>query len=468
MASWSPARAAWRPGGPGAGDVHGEALGAQARGQGVDQARLVVDQQQPHGPTLPCPPARARTCVPGAARAHRLAPPARAQVLSGRSQHRVRTLGVMRNLHPLGRHRRHRRRRRGRHRRRPRHRLRRPQPAADHRGRALITELGSAQQRAFSGTVVHTTDLGLPQLPQGGQSSSADLTNLLAGSTTLRVWSAGPDTARVAVVGAFAETDLVRNGTDAWVWRSDQKTAVHTTLAAGRQGPLGRPAATASPAPRAPPSRPPTRCSRPWTPPRRSPWARRRRSPGVPPTSWCWPPRPPTAWWVRSAWPSTPRPTTRCASRCSPRAPPTRRCRPPSPPSPTTPRTPRCSPSPRRRARRSPRPPRGRRWPAPWPAARAVPTTAPATAPATDRPPARRAARTPRSGPGGKTTVVGQGWGRGGRRCAARPAAWTSSARAPGEAAGVGQALEGAFRPVSGAYGSGQGLHLLAGQRAWR
>lgn len=94
----------------------------------------------------------------------------------------------------------------------------------------LLTDLGSAEQRPFSGTVVHTTDLGLPQLPQGGQSSSADLTNLLTGSTTLRLWSAGPDTGRVAVVGAFAETDLVRRGTDAWVWRSDDKTAVHATL----------------------------------------------------------------------------------------------------------------------------------------------------------------------------------------------------------------------------------------------
>ena len=94
----------------------------------------------------------------------------------------------------------------------------------------LLVDLGTAQQRPFSGTVVHTTDLGLPQLPQGGQSSSADLTDLLAGSTTLRLWSAGPDTGRVAVVGAFSETDLVRRGTDAWVWRSDEKSAVHATL----------------------------------------------------------------------------------------------------------------------------------------------------------------------------------------------------------------------------------------------
>ena len=116
----------------------------------------------------------------------------------------------------------------------------------------LLTDLGTAQQRPFSGTVVHTTDLGLPQLPQGGQSSSADLTNLLSGSTTLRLWSAGPDTGRVAVVGAFAETDLVRRGTDAWVWRSDQKSAVHATLpqdagdpsAAGTDGVAG---AAASP-----------------------------------------------------------------------------------------------------------------------------------------------------------------------------------------------------------------------------
>ncbi|MEJ5944035.1 sigma-E factor regulatory protein RseB domain-containing protein [Pseudokineococcus basanitobsidens] len=94
----------------------------------------------------------------------------------------------------------------------------------------LLTEVASAQQVPFSGTVVHTTDLGLPELPQTAGGSGSDLSNLLAGSTTLRLWSDGPERGRVAVLGSFAETDLVRDGQDAWVWRSDERTAVHVTL----------------------------------------------------------------------------------------------------------------------------------------------------------------------------------------------------------------------------------------------
>lgn len=98
----------------------------------------------------------------------------------------------------------------------------------------LLADLAASDQQAFSGTVVQTTDLGLPELPSAGPEAS-ELTTLLAGSTTLRLWNDGDDSARVAVLGALAETDVVRDGEDVWVWRSDNSSAVHTTLPEGEE-----------------------------------------------------------------------------------------------------------------------------------------------------------------------------------------------------------------------------------------
>lgn len=99
-----------------------------------------------------------------------------------------------------------------------------PTTAAD-----LLVDISAAQAQPFSGTVVQTTDLGLPELPtSGGQSS--ELTSLIAGSTTVRLWYGGPEHARVAVLGTLAETDIVRDGQDLHVWRSDSNAAQHVTL----------------------------------------------------------------------------------------------------------------------------------------------------------------------------------------------------------------------------------------------
>ena len=93
----------------------------------------------------------------------------------------------------------------------------------------LVEQVATATERPFSGTAVQTVDLGLPELPQAAGSSS-ELSTLLAGSTTLRLWSDGPERSRLAVLGALAETDVVRDGDDAWVWRSDQRSALHADL----------------------------------------------------------------------------------------------------------------------------------------------------------------------------------------------------------------------------------------------
>jgi outer membrane lipoprotein-sorting protein len=85
----------------------------------------------------------------------------------------------------------------------------------------------------LSGTIVQSASLGLPSLPgpEGDQSSS--FSSLVSGSHTLRVWYAGPSRVRVALLGQLGESDLVRNGSDVWIWSSHNNTAHHLTIPAG-------------------------------------------------------------------------------------------------------------------------------------------------------------------------------------------------------------------------------------------
>jgi outer membrane lipoprotein-sorting protein len=107
-------------------------------------------------------------------------------------------------------------------------------PALPERSAAqLLVDLQNAKVDGLSGTIVQTADLGLPALPgiTGGQ-GDADLTRLVAGSNTARVWYAGEEKARVALVGTLGETDVIRNGRDVWIWRSRDNSATHTVLPA--------------------------------------------------------------------------------------------------------------------------------------------------------------------------------------------------------------------------------------------
>src|SRR5262245_54511434 len=100
----------------------------------------------------------------------------------------------------------------------------------------LLADVQGAKVRALSGTVVETSDLGLPELPNiGGHSGgSASFSSLVSGSHTMRVWYAGPDQVRLALLGQLGESDLVRNGNDVWAWSSADNTATHWTVPAGR------------------------------------------------------------------------------------------------------------------------------------------------------------------------------------------------------------------------------------------
>ena len=88
----------------------------------------------------------------------------------------------------------------------------------------------SAPLPALTGTVVETASLGLPQLP--GTSNQNSVTSLLAGSHTIKVWYADPQHIRLAVPVQLSESDLIRNGRQAWVWQSNTNTVTRMQLPA--------------------------------------------------------------------------------------------------------------------------------------------------------------------------------------------------------------------------------------------
>jgi len=94
----------------------------------------------------------------------------------------------------------------------------------------LLVDVQQARLDGLSGTVVQKSDLGLPTLPGTGGSggmASSDLSSLISGTHTMRVWFAGPDKARMALLGTLGESDVIRNGKNVWVWSSQDKTAKH-------------------------------------------------------------------------------------------------------------------------------------------------------------------------------------------------------------------------------------------------
>jgi outer membrane lipoprotein-sorting protein len=105
-------------------------------------------------------------------------------------------------------------------------------PSLPHKTAAqLLVDVAKSGETPLSGTVVETARLGLPALPDIGGTAISPA-SLVAGSHTARVWYDGGAKARIALVGNLAETDLVRNGRDAWLWTSGQNTAQHWRLPA--------------------------------------------------------------------------------------------------------------------------------------------------------------------------------------------------------------------------------------------
>ncbi len=108
--------------------------------------------------------------------------------------------------------------------------------------RQLLVDVQKAEVDGMSGTVVQTSNLGLPEIPgmtggSGGDSGgSSSLTSMVSGTHTLRLWYGGPGRQRLALVGGLGESDVVRDGPDLWVWSSTDKTAQHMTLPRGEKG----------------------------------------------------------------------------------------------------------------------------------------------------------------------------------------------------------------------------------------
>jgi hypothetical protein len=96
----------------------------------------------------------------------------------------------------------------------------------------LLADLASrtGPPPAFTGTVVETASLGLPELPVGGDPTAPQ--SLVTGSHTVRVWYSDPRHIRLAIPGQMSETDLIRSGQDIWMWSSVQDTATHYRLPA--------------------------------------------------------------------------------------------------------------------------------------------------------------------------------------------------------------------------------------------
>lgn len=101
----------------------------------------------------------------------------------------------------------------------------------------LLIDVQGARVDGLSGTVVQKADLGLPALPAMGGADGSELTSLLSGSHTAKVWLAGEDKARLALVDDdLGETDLIRDGSDLWSWSSEDNEATHRTLPADAAG----------------------------------------------------------------------------------------------------------------------------------------------------------------------------------------------------------------------------------------
>jgi outer membrane lipoprotein-sorting protein len=99
----------------------------------------------------------------------------------------------------------------------------------------LLVDLQTARLDGLSGTVVQRADLGLPNLPVQTGDRSSDLGSLIAGKHTLRVWYAGPDQARVALLGRLGESDIILNKQDVWIWSSRDNTYAHKRLSSSER-----------------------------------------------------------------------------------------------------------------------------------------------------------------------------------------------------------------------------------------
>jgi outer membrane lipoprotein-sorting protein len=107
----------------------------------------------------------------------------------------------------------------------------------------LVAKVVGADAPAFSGTVQTKTNLGLPSLGSIAPGGSSLLTTLLT-PHTLKVSGAPGGKFHLAIPDGLAETDVVSDGTQVWVWQSGNQTVTHLAKGAGTAGGSDTPDAT--------------------------------------------------------------------------------------------------------------------------------------------------------------------------------------------------------------------------------
>ena len=83
----------------------------------------------------------------------------------------------------------------------------------------------------LTGTVVETTSLGLPQLPQTGNPTS--LSSLITGSHTVNVYYQNAQHFRLQVPSSLSESDVIRNANKVWYWDSSSNSVTEFIGAKG-------------------------------------------------------------------------------------------------------------------------------------------------------------------------------------------------------------------------------------------
>ncbi len=94
----------------------------------------------------------------------------------------------------------------------------------------LLAEAAHSVPPPLTGTVVETASFGLPALPATG--NPASLSSLLTGSHTVQVWYSSPEHFRLAVPESLSESDVIRDGSTAWLWQSTLNKVTKFTLPA--------------------------------------------------------------------------------------------------------------------------------------------------------------------------------------------------------------------------------------------
>jgi outer membrane lipoprotein-sorting protein len=98
----------------------------------------------------------------------------------------------------------------------------------------LLAEINQDQKLPpLTGTVVETTSLGLPQLPQAGNPTS--LSSLLTGSHTIKVYYLNAQHFRLSVQQPMSETDVIRSANTLWLWESTSNSVTEFTAPAASQ-----------------------------------------------------------------------------------------------------------------------------------------------------------------------------------------------------------------------------------------